>query len=81
MRSADMVHMTMGEDEVLNPRRIESRPFDVLNDFVESESRTSVDEDRFSEIKEINGTVPRISHVRTCHTIDYVMYSLLPHRL
>jgi hypothetical protein len=81
MGAADMVYMTVGEDNVFDLRGVKPRFFDFLDYAVEGKPRAAIDEDRFSQIEQINGAVPWIGHIRTCHAIDEIMYSLLPHRL
>jgi hypothetical protein len=70
MGSADMVHMAMGKDEVFDLSRIESRSFYIFNNTIMGKPRTAINEDRFPKVEKISGTIPGISQVRSCHSVN-----------
>ena len=60
--TAHVVEVTMGEDDRRNVLPVKAEMLDICYDGGETHTRAAVDENKFSEVKEVNGPVPEIGN-------------------
>ena len=78
-RGTDVIGMAVGHDESLDIIGIEASLSNDIDHALKTVPRAAVYEHRFAAIKKINGTIPRIGHIRPGHAPQNFIDSLRSH--
>ena len=79
LRRADVIGMAVGHNEGPYIVRPKPRFSDIIEHPVKAMPRSTVDEDRFPGVDQVNGAVPPVRHVGTGHTPYHAGYLLRSH--